>query len=61
MKNVINMGPPHMGPQELICLKCSNNSFFVFPDSVITCTSCYFLMNIKTVGTLTLEALLDEE
>ena len=52
MADVINMEPPSGGPEELECLQCGSNSFYVFPDSVITCCSCKYIMRINMLGTL---------
>ena len=52
MGDVVNLGPPPGGPQELECLRCASNSFFIFPDAVVTCTECSYIMELKNTGPL---------
>ena len=52
MGDVVNLGPPPGGPQELECLRCASNSFFIFADAVVTCTECNYIMELKNIGPL---------
>ncbi len=52
MANIISMEPPEKGPKEFECLRCESNSFFIFPDGVVTCTECNYIMGLRNAGPL---------
>ena len=62
MADVISLGTKIKGPNknpeepmELVCLNCSETTFYIFPDSIVTCSTCKYIMELVVpYGTLRL-------
>jgi len=63
MADVISLGSKLKGhnkkpeePTELACPNCSATTFYIFPDSIVTCSTCKYIMELVVpYGTLRLE------
>jgi|TARA_Y100000310_G_scaffold99089_1_gene96867 hypothetical protein len=52
MSDIIYLKDKADKTQELECLNCGATTFYIFPDSIVTCVKCKFHMELGVFGAL---------
>ena len=62
MADVISLKPQSEEPAGLVCLNCFSTTFYIFPDAIVTCSTCNHIMELGVpYGTLFLRSLTKDD